>query len=199
MAPRLTPLRLLLLLAGIAGTVALTSACGGGQEAQAAAENPPVLNYSSSVLSFAYPSAWTASEPVLSPTESFHFHPLVYLSTQPVHKPCRTRGNETTCSFPVRHLQPGGVLAAWAFPYFPPLSGPPRRGKRIQVDGHPAWRTDGRGGDCRRIGANRTTQVYVKLGRDYFISFTACLRGPHLAQAEKSVDALLASTRFASQ
>jgi hypothetical protein len=58
---------------------------------------------------------------------------------------------------------------------------------------------DQRGGDCRRLGADRTTTVNVELGHQYFVSFTACLRGPGLKQAEKSVDALLASTTFASQ
>jgi len=197
MGARLTPRRLSA-LAGIAATLALTSACGGvGQAAQAAAKEPTLQNYSSSTVSFSYPSAWTASEPVL-PAEILHFHPLVYLSTQPVHKPCATHGNETACGWPVRRLQPGGVLAGWAFPYVPPGSPMPREGKRIQVGGHPAWRTDQRGGDCRRIGADRTTVVNVELGHQYFVSFTACLRGPGLARAEKSVGALLASTKFAS-
>ncbi|MFL5960251.1 MAG: hypothetical protein ACJ75G_08320 [Gaiellaceae bacterium] len=196
MEARLTPRRLLC-AAALAALVSVTSACGGGGDAQAAANEPPLSNYTGSGLSFSYPAAWTANKPIL-PAGVLHFHPLVYLSTQAVHAPCTTHGNETSCDLPVRHLQPGGVLASWASPYLGPLSRTPR-GKRIEVGGRPAWRTEGAGGDCRRIGADRTIEVEVELPNDGFVSLTACLRGPSLAQAEQSVDALLASTKFLSQ
>jgi hypothetical protein len=54
---------------------------------------------------------------------------------------------------------------------------------------------------CRRIGADRTIDVLIatKPLPSTPTEFTACLRGPGLAQEEKSVEALLASTTFASQ
>jgi len=54
---------------------------------------------------------------------------------------------------------------------------------------------------CRRIGADRTIDVLIQTTRlpSTPTEFTACLRGPGLAQEEKNVDALLASTKFASQ
>jgi hypothetical protein len=57
------------------------------------------------------------------------------------------------------------------------------------------------GGICRRIGADRTIDVLIATRPlpSTLTEFTACLRGPGLAQEEKSVDALLASTKFASQ
>jgi hypothetical protein len=54
---------------------------------------------------------------------------------------------------------------------------------------------------CRGIGADRTVDVLIQTSPlpSTLTEFTACLRGPGLAQAEKSVEALLASTKFASQ
>jgi hypothetical protein len=55
-------------------------------------------------------------------------------------------------------------------------------------------------GICRSIGADRTIDVLVQTRPlpSPLMELTACLRGPGLAQAEKSVDALLASTQFRS-
>jgi hypothetical protein len=189
--------RLLLCALAILALASATSACGGGGDAQAGPKDPPLAQWSGSGLSFSYPADWTASKPVL-PAETLHFHPIVYLSTQPVHAPCTTTGNETDCGFPVDHLQPGGVLVEWSFPYVGPLPVTPR-GKPIQVGGNSAWRTDKAGGDCREIGADRTIEVDVKLAQSNFVALTACLSGPGLGKAEKSVDALLASTKFSSQ
>jgi hypothetical protein len=54
---------------------------------------------------------------------------------------------------------------------------------------------------CRSIGADRTIDVLIATTPlpSTPTEFTACLRRPGLAQAEKSVEALLASTKFASQ
>jgi hypothetical protein len=175
----------------------LASGCGGGSKAQAAPKaDPPLQKYSDRYVSFAYPANW-AAKPSAGPGE-FHFHPLVYLSTQPVHNPCSVNGNTTTCDWPVRSLQPGGVLALWQLPY--PLSGAGggtrHSGRRITVGGHPAWRTDTQGGSCSRIGADRTVDVSVPSSN---VELTVCLRRPGLAQDEKNIDAMLASTKFPSQ
>src|SRR5262249_40690071 len=114
MSARLTPRRLLL-LAGIAATVALTSACGGGGDPQGAGSTQPVAKYSDSFVSSTHPADWKTYA-FQQPLE-LHFFPFVYLSTQAMHNPCSTHANETSCGWPIRRLQPGGVLAVWQIPY----------------------------------------------------------------------------------
>jgi hypothetical protein len=198
MDARLTQRRLLLFALAIVALASVTSACGGGSDAHAAPKDPPLATYTGSGLSFDYPAAWTEYKPTL-PTVSLHFNPLVYLSTQPVHAPCSTKGNTTSCGFPVDQLQPGGVLVTWETNGLLAMGLGP--GKQIQVGGHPAARQEKTGGECSRIGADRTIDVAIATSTlpSALTYFTACLRGPGLAQAEKSVDALLASTKFTSQ
>jgi hypothetical protein len=196
MEARLT-LRRLLSLAAIAAAVATTSACGGGAPAQAAPKDPPLVEYSGKYLSFTHPAAWTATAPT-GPGLGFHFQPIVYLSTQQVGSPCSLQGNTTTCGWPIKDLQRGGVLGVWQFPYTGPIEFMPQ-GKRITVGGYPAWVSEKPGRDCRGLGADRTIDAMIKRSPGNFIAFTACLRGPGLAQDVKSVNALLASVKFASQ
>jgi hypothetical protein len=198
MDARLTPRRLLMGAAALGALVAVTSGCGGGTEAQAAAKpDPKLVTYSNSLLSFSHPAAWKAYP--FHWAGELHFRPLVYLSTQSVQDPCSTKGNTTSCGFPVKQLEPGGVLVTWN------ASGPPAMalgsGKRVRVGGHPARRVDTAGGMCRSIDADRTIDVLIQTSPlpSTLTEFTACLRGPGLAQEEKSVDALLASTKFALQ
>lgn len=198
MDARLSPRRLLTCAVALVLLVVVSSGCGGGSPAHAAAKkDPPLVKYSSSFLSFTHPAAWKASAPR---TQALHFNPLVYLSTQPVHAPCTTTGTETTCGFPVKQLEPGGVLVSWLYNGGPPALtlGP---GKRIQVGGHTATIVSAAGGMCRQIGADRTIDVRIELRPlpSALLELTACLRGPGLAQQEAAVNALLASTRFPSQ
>jgi len=182
----------------LVGFVALTSGCGGGADAQVSAKtDPQLVTYSNSLLSFSHPAAWKAYP--FHWAGELHFRPMVYLSTQPVQDPCSTEGNTTSCGFPVKHLSPGGVLITWNASNPPTMSLGP--GSRIQVDGHEASRVDTTGGMCRTIGADRTVDVLIPTHPlpSTPTEFTACLRGPGLAQEEKSVTALLDSTKFASQ
>ena len=198
MEARLT-LRRLLSIAALAVAVVSTSACGGGGNAKAAAQNDPPVKYSDQWLSFTHPLAWTASKP-LGPGLGFHFNPIVYLSTQAVSNPCQVSGNDTTCGWPLEHLEPGGVLAVWQIPYaLPGFSLRTQPGKLLEVGGVPAKRHDMSGGFCRSIGADRTINVVIKLGAGNYRQLTACLRAPGVAQNERRVDALLASTKFTAQ
>jgi len=198
MDARLTQRRLLLCALAIVALASVTSACGGGSDAHGAPKDPPLAQYTGSGLSFSYPATWTASKPPL-PTVSLHFNPLVYLSTQPVHAPCSTKGTTTSCGFPIDHLEPGGVLVTWETNGLLAMGLGP--GTQIQVGGHPASRQEKTGGECRTIDADRTIDVAIATSTlpSALTYFTACLRGPGLAEAEKSDDALLASTTFTSQ
>jgi hypothetical protein len=198
MEAHLTPRRLLVGVAILLALAAATSGCGGGVDAQAAGKkDPPPVTYSNSTLSFRHPAAWKAYP--FRWAGGLHFRPMVYLSTQPVQDPCSTSGNTTACGFPVKQLEPGGVLVTWN------ASSPPAlaldSGAEVRVGGRPARRVETAGGICRRIGADRTIDVLIATSPlpSTPTEFTACLRGPGLAQEEKSVDALLASTKFASR
>ncbi len=198
MDARLTPRRLLMGAAALVALVAVTSGCGGGIDAQAAAKtDPKLVTYSNSLLSFSHPAAWKAYP--FRWAGELHFRPMVYLSTQPVQDPCSTKGNTTSCGFPVKQLEPGGVLVTWNASTPPAMALGP--GSRIRVDGREARRVDTAGGMCRSIGADRTIDVLIATRPlpSTPTQFTACLRGPGLAQEEKRVEALLASTKFASQ
>ena len=198
MDARLTPRRLLMGAAALVALVAVTSGCGGGTEAQAAGKtDPELVTYSNPLLSFSHPAAWKAY-PFRWGGE-LHFRPMVYLSTQPVQDPCSTKGNTTSCGFPVKRLEPGGVLVTWNASSPPAMALGP--GSRMRVDGREARRVDTAGGMCRSIGADRTINVLIATRPlpSTPTEFTACLRGPDLAQEEKGVEALLASTKFASQ
>jgi hypothetical protein len=185
-------LRLVACIAGIVAAAALASACGGSGKAQAAAKTPPLASYSGSYVSFDYPAGWKALR-FQRPLE-LHSFPLVYLSTQAIHSPCATQGSQTTCGWPLKRLQPGGVLAIWQLPYAPPCPGctPAQAGTPVRVGGRSATRQVKAGGVCRTIGADRTIEVMVK----HSVEFMACLRGPNLARNERRVDALLRSTHF---
>lgn len=197
MEARLT-LRRVLALAAIAAAVVSTSACGGGASAQAAAQEPQLVRYSSSRVSFAHPAAWTAYANPGAP--GFHYQPIVYLSTQPVHSPCSTHGMATTCGFPVRRLRPGGVLISWLV-YGIPVEGlRDAPGTPTRIGGLYAKRITSQPGDCRAIGADRTIKVQIgsRTGLNVPTVFIACLRGPGLAANERRVDALLASAKLAA-
>jgi len=194
----LTHRRLFVCVALLMALVVAMSGCGGGVDAQPTAktDSPPV-RYSNSVLSFSHPASWKAYP--FRWSGELHFRPMVYLSTQAVQDPCSTKGNTTSCGFPVEQLEPGGVLVTWN------ASNPPAMalgsGSRIKVDGREARRVGTSGGICRSIGADKTVDVLVQTSPlpSTLTEMTACLRGPGLAQEQKSLDALLASTKFASQ
>lgn len=196
MEARLTPWRLLVCAGAIVALAVVTSGCGGGADAQAAPKSPPLVTYSGSLLTFTHPVAWKAY-PFRWPGE-LHFRPLVYLSTQPVHNPCATTGNTTTCGFPVQRLEPGGVLVTWNASNPPAVGLGP--GAQTRVGGRPARRVDTAEGICSSIGADRTIEVLVETSPppSTLTEFTACLRGPGLAANVARVDALLASTKFLS-
>jgi hypothetical protein len=197
MEARLTPRRILS-IAAIGAAVAVTSACGGGGDAQAAAKDPPLVTYSNSFLSFSHPAEWTAYP--FRWSGALHFQPMLYVSTQPVQDPCRTEGDTTTCTWPVQHLEAGGVLITWENRGSPGWSLESQPGSAISVGGRSAKRLAVRPGACARIGGDLTVEVAIAQPMaDNWTEATACVRGPDLAGSERAVDAMLASTKFISQ
>jgi hypothetical protein len=175
----------------------VTSACGAAHAARAA-DPPALVRYSNGYIAFRHPAAWKAYP--FRWAGELHFHPLVYLSTQPVHDPCATHGNTTACTWPVRRLRPGGVLIVWGNFGYPGWSLREARGFPLRVADRPAKRVALRPGRCGAIGGDLTVEVAIARPEpSNWTEATACVRSPHLGLSERRIDALLASTRFLSQ
>ena len=178
--------------ASVVVVAVLTAGCGaaGGTDPGPAA----ATRFSNDFLAFRYPTTWRqASYPTV---ETLHFHPIVYLSSQQTHDPCREHGPETACGWPVSSLQPGGVLVVWENRGFPGWSLGSEPGTPRRVGGRPARETVRRPGECAAIGADETIELAVERPVPYnWTAFTACLRAP-TAATEQQINALLDSTRF---
>ena len=180
-------------LAVVAGSVAVWTAASPG------AKPSGLQTYRNSFLTFTYPAAWA---PSVFTEQTLHFHPMVYLSTQPTHDPCRTTasalgGSTTTCGWPVGRLAPGGVVVALENRGQPVFSLANFAGAPTRIGGRPAKVSTQRPGSCRALGGEAT--VSVAIARPLASNWTAldaCLRGPNLAEQERQVRALLSSMRF---
>lgn len=169
----------------------LAAGCGAARTTQGPAA---VSSFRNNFMAFRHPTAW---RPVVYKTAgTLHFHPIVYLSTQPTHAPCRQQASATVCDWPVNWLRPGGVLIVWENRGFPGWSLDPAPGLSLRVGGRQAKRTVTHPGECTAIGADETIEVAIARPLpENWTAFTACLRAPELI-TERQVDALLASTRF---
>lgn len=180
-------------LAVAAGSFAVWSAASPG------AKPVPLATYRNSFMTFRYPAAWS---PRVWQTTELHFHPMLYLSTQPTHNPCRTEtaagdGTSIACGAAVDRLAPGGVVIVWQNQGYPGTSLASFTGRSMQIDGRPAKLSAGRPRTCGAIGADE--EISVNIARPLagnWTSIDACLRGPGLAEKERQVRALLGSTRF---
>ena len=138
-------------LAVVAGSLAVWSAASPGAAG--------LQTYRNEFVTFKYPAAWA---PSVFTEQTLHFHPMVYLSTQPTHDPCRTTpsaggGSTTACSWPVGRLAPGGVVVR---PREPRRAG--RDARELRRAAHPHRRTEREGLDAEaghvstsRRGRNR--------------------------------------------
>ena len=186
-------------IAALLALVALCTCagCGGSSHSPAKAMTPPasLTTFRNAYLQFRYPQNWRALQ--FPDSGELHFHPMLYLSTQPGHNPCNQTGLSVTCGWPVDQLQPSGVLVQWENKGFPGWSLATQTGTSIHVDGRPAREQTAKPGDCRSIGADETVSVEIaRPMADNWTAFTACLRGPNLAASEQKIAAVLASTRF---
>jgi hypothetical protein len=180
-------------LAVVAGSVAVWTAASPG------AKPSGLQTYKNSFLTFTYPAAWA---PSVFTEQTLHFHPMVYLSTQPTHDPCRTTasalgGSTTTCGWPVGRLAPGGVVVVLENRGQPVFSLANVAGVPTRIGGRLAKVSTQGPSICRTLGAEAT--ISVAIARPLASNWTAlqaCLRGPNLAAQERQVRALLSSMRF---
>jgi hypothetical protein len=182
-------------LAVVAGSLGVWSAASPGAKPQR------LSTYRNSFLTFRDPAAWSPSV-WQAPRQMLHFHPMVFLSTQPTHDPCRTSsaaggGTVITCAWSVSRLAPGGVVVRWENRGFPDASLANFPGASTRIGGRGARLSTRRPGSCGGLGADEAISVAIaRPMASNWTAFEACLRGPHLAEHERQVRTLLGSTRF---
>jgi len=149
--------------------------CGGSASVATTSMTPPtpLTAFKNAYLEFRYPQSWRPLAFQVPPT-ALHFDP------------------------PVDRLKSSGVLVVWENQGYPGWTLSTQPGKNLNVDGRPAKRVVSRPGDCGTIGADETVSVQIARPQvaSNLTSFRACLRGPNLADQEREIMALLASTRF---
>jgi hypothetical protein len=178
-------------LATAAALVLILAGCGSTHSASRSTG----LTFRNDFLVFGYPPGWKPTVPQI--TRALHFDPMVYVSSQPVRPPCRTRGSVTACGWPLDRLRRGGALLVWENRGAPGWSLRTAAGAPVRVGGRKAKRAVDRPGACAAIGADETIQVAIARPLpENWTAFTACLKGPGLAAGEREVDAVLASTHF---
>jgi len=176
-------------------TVAIAAASGCSAKSPPAKSPPAVSHFQNSVLTFAHPVAW--SPYVFEATATPHVNPLLYLSTQAAHDPCKQQGPSSVCGWPIDELRPGGVLIVWENRTFPGWSLDSASGTVLRVGGRRAKRASVRPGECSAIGGDETIEITIQRPvANSWTAVTACVRRPHLAESERRISALLASTRF---
>jgi hypothetical protein len=154
-----------------------------------------LANFQNEFVALRYPAAW---RPLVVPaTGELHFDPMLYLSTQAGHDPCRHSGTTTACGWPVARLRQNGILIAVENKGYPGWSLATVPGKALRVGGRAAKKVVSRPGRCATIGADETIEVAIARPLNgNWTDVTACLRGPQLAARERELDALLATARF---
>lgn len=173
---------------------AACAGCGAASRS-AAPGHKTTSTFRNDFLAFRYPGTWKPLQ--FRITGTLHFDPMLYLSAQPGHNPCRQSGSTTTCGWPVDKLHPNGVLVAWENKGWPGWSLSSQPGTILHVGGRPARQQIARPGACGAIGADETVSVEVaRPMSSSWTAVTACLRGPGLAAQERQVAAVLDSTRF---
>ena len=142
-----------------------------------------LTTYRGQGITFTYPASWRHRHSGFYSTMT---SPIVDLGTQPMVNPCVHSGTSTSCWFPVRHLDRGGVVVMWSTggglidPAHRPLPG-------IHVK---TLRTG-----CRSLGGAEEIIASVVLRGGRLYEAEACLRSPDEAPHERAVRAMLASAK----
>ena len=114
--------------------------------------------YRANGLSFIYPVDWKAKG--FEGSHSSFETPLVYLSNQEMSDPCTNRPGSRVChAYPIKALDPGGVVLVWSTNGFPGWDFAQQRGRAITVGGRAAKITARR--DCGHLVADRSVSVII--------------------------------------
>jgi hypothetical protein len=114
------------LVAAATGFAVADSTAGCGAAQQTDHSSTAASSFGNDFITFRHPARW---RPVsYSTADTLHFHPIVYLSSQPTRDPCHQQTSETACGWPVDSLRPGGVLIVWENRGFPGWSLASKRG-----------------------------------------------------------------------
>jgi hypothetical protein len=152
----------------------------------------PTKTFTSEEVSFRYSGCWSSRVYA----EESTFSTLVdVLSNEVTHHPCRTvtnsRGSQTSCGWPIRHLQRSGVLIEWTLGGQPGWKLGDQKGSKLTVGGRPG-REEILQQACGSIGGDE--RVYVIISRpelDNYLLMTACLRSPDDAVGLQRIRAML--------
>jgi hypothetical protein len=194
-----------LVMAGLSVGLLVIPACAQTETHHAEGEPPTstipgcplTKTFSDGYLKFDYPTCWNAiSYPEFEPFSS----PIVDLSNQATHNPCKTVGSKTTCGWPVNVVAPGHVLVLWAANGMPGWTLNRAQGATTTVGGRPAREAVTRPGTCGLIRGEETITVAISEPGmpSNWLSMTACLRSPGDAQAARQVAQMLTAVAFTS-
>ena len=156
---------------------------------------------SAGALSFDYPATWHARTYAMPPAPFSTW--LVWLSPQPMHRPCVTRhgthNTTITCRDPVSLLRPNSILADWTSNANPAWRFAQQRGVRITVSGrHGKWLVQTDTTRAPRLGETETITIVVPrpVGSDSWYQLTVFLRGPDTARLEAQIKTMLRSVHW---
>lgn|ERR1700678_702229 len=164
---------------------------------KAAATTVATKRFSAMKLSFSYPASWRSGT-WTNDVSSFSAS-IVFLSTSPMTAPCtatRSPGRITTsCGYPVRGVQAGGIVVSWSVNGFPTVAHAPKG--NATVAGLPALETRSKPGWCVTLGGSEaiTVKIWPSASAGGWYEMDACLRGPDLAQHRTEISAMLKSVR----
>jgi hypothetical protein len=160
-------------------------------------------HFSTAGLSFDYPATWHARTYPMPPAPFSGW--LVWLSSQPMHRPCvthhGTHNTATTCGEPVSGLRPNSILAYWTSNANPAWRFGQERGAQITVGGRRGkWLVQTDTAQAPSLGETEVITVVVPTpgSRDSWYELTSFLRGPDTARLEAQVKTLLHSVHWHS-
>jgi hypothetical protein len=148
-------------------------------------------SFTSESVSFRYSSCWTSR----AYDDRFTNTELVdVLSNQVTHNPCHLVNNSyQTCGWPLRHLQPAGLLIKWIIGGQVGWSLNKEKGSELSVGGSPARELIAHEA-CGSIGGDEKVTVYVSIPEaDNYLLMTACLRSPGDEVEVKRINSMLES------
>jgi hypothetical protein len=201
--------RLTMVVAAIAVPVALTAGCASVTRSTSAtsstsahpaaatqAQAVPTARFSAKGLSFRYPATWRSVTPRVGLSDFPAL--LVYLSTVRLKNTCVASSGPgriaETCTYPIRVLPSGGVLASWNAYSLPNWRMPK---VTTTVAGRGAMESKTRGGRCAVLGGTETITVMIpRAGPGTWYQMDACLRGPGLPRQEAQISSMLRSVRI---